>query len=121
MPTTFIFFLCTSMQKARTCEIEDCCKNFWSYLQGLQTLAVSLGSKHLLLKSDNLQYNTLVCWFAGTNDSSTKCPIFQVLYFFFHNFSKNSLQKLFQLTFSFFDKFTKMKVKSLRNYKKNNA
>ena len=29
---------------------------------------------HKDLKSDNLQYNTLVCWLAGTNDS------FQVLF-----------------------------------------
>ena len=35
-------------------------------------------------KSDNLQYNTLVCWADGTNDSSTKCLMFQA--FFFHNF-----------------------------------
>ena len=31
------------------------------------------------LKSDNLQYNTLVRWISGTNDSSTK-------HYFFHNF-----------------------------------
>ena len=36
------------------------------------------------LKSDNLQYNTLVRWADGTNDSSTKRLTFQV--FFFHNF-----------------------------------
>ena len=34
---------------------------------------------HLLQKSDNLQYNTLVRWFAGTNESSTKRLMFQVL------------------------------------------
>ena len=28
------------------------------------------------LKSDNLQYNTLVCWVVGTNDSSTKRLMF---------------------------------------------
>ena len=32
-------------------------------------------------KSDNLQYNTLVRWIAGTNDSSTKCLMFQALFF----------------------------------------
>ena len=31
-------------------------------------------------KSDNLQYNTLCHWVAGTNDSSTKCLMFQVLF-----------------------------------------
>ena len=35
----------------------------------------------LVLKSDNLQYNTLVCWAYGTNDSSTKRLMFQVLFF----------------------------------------
>ena len=39
-------------------------------------------SHRSILKSDNLQYNTLVRWFAGTNDSSTKCLMFQVLFFF---------------------------------------
>ena len=35
-----------------------------------------------VLKSDNLQYNTLVHWVAGMNDSLTKRLMFQVLYFF---------------------------------------
>ena len=72
------------------------------------------------------QYNTLLCWFTGTNDSSTKRLMFQVL-FFFHDFLQNSLQKWFQFIFLFFYKFTKIKTKSfecpksIRNYKKNNA
>ena len=33
------------------------------------------------LKSDNLQYNTLVRWFAGTNDLSTKRLMFQCHFF----------------------------------------
>jgi hypothetical protein len=32
------------------------------------------------LKSDNLQYNTLVRWFAGTNDLLTKRLMFQALF-----------------------------------------
>ena len=32
-------------------------------------------------KSDNLQYNTLVRWADGTNDSSTKRLTFQVFFF----------------------------------------
>ena len=32
-------------------------------------------------KSYNLQYNTLVCWGVGTNDSSTKRLMFQVSFF----------------------------------------
>ena len=34
------------------------------------------------LKSVNLQYNVMVRWVAGTNDSSTKRLMFQVLFFF---------------------------------------
>jgi hypothetical protein len=78
-------------------------------------------------KSDNLQYNMLVRWVAGTNDSSTKRLMFQVL-FFFQNFLQNSLKELFQfIYFLFFHKFTKMKIKSfecpksIRNYEKYNA
>ena len=35
----------------------------------------------LVLKSDNLQYNTLVSWANGTNDLSTKSLTFQVNFF----------------------------------------
>ena len=45
-------------------------------------------------------------WLGGTNDSSTKRLMFQVL-FFFRNFLQNSLQKLFQFIFLFFYNFTK--------------
>ena len=62
------------------------------------------------IKSVNLQYNTLVCWADGTNNSSTKCLMFQV--FFFHKILQNSLQKPFQFIFIFFYKITKMKIKS---------
>ena len=57
-------------------------------------------------KSDNLQYNWLVPWFPGTNNLSTKCLMFQALFFF---------------------TFTKVKtksfecLKSMRNYKKDNT
>jgi hypothetical protein len=40
-----------------------------------------LGKSGVIQKSDNLQYNTLVCWFAGTNDSLNKRLMFQVLFF----------------------------------------
>ena len=33
------------------------------------------------IKSDNLQYNTLVRWADGTNDSATKGLTFQVFFF----------------------------------------
>ena len=35
----------------------------------------------LVLKSDNLQYDTLVRWFAGANDLLTKPLIFQVFFY----------------------------------------
>ena len=48
-----------------------------------------------VLKAVNLQYNTLVRWADGTNDSSSKRLMFQVL-FFFHKNLQNSLQKPFK-------------------------
>ena len=74
------------------------------------------------IKSNNLQYDTLVCWADGTNDSSTKHLTFQVL-IFFHKILQNSLQKLFQFIFLPY-KITKMKIesfecpKSIRSYEK---
>ena len=62
----------------------------------------------------NLQYDTLVCWADGTNDSSTKHLMFQVFFFF-----RKILQNPFNL---FVYKITKMKIKSfegpksVRNY-----
>ena len=44
-----------------------------------------------ILKSDNLQYNTLGCWVARTNVWCSK--------FFPHNFLQNYLQKSFQFIF----------------------
>ena len=34
------------------------------------------------VKIGHLQYNTLARWFPGTNDSSTKCLMFQALFFY---------------------------------------
>ena len=66
------------------------------------------------MKSDNLKYDTLVRWFAGTNDSSRKRLMFQE--FFFNNF-------LFQFIFLSFYKLKKIKAKSFECPKsiKNNA
>ena len=64
-------------------------------------------------KSDNLQYNKLVRWVPGTNDSSTQRLMFQVFFFFFHDFLQNSLHKLLQFIDSFVYKFTKITIKSL--------
>ena len=74
-------------------------------------------------KSVNLQYNTLVRWADGTNDSSTKRLMFQVSFFFIKSckiLCKNPSNL-------FFYKITKMKIKSfecpksIRNYEKKNT
>ena len=52
-----------------------------------------------ILKSVNLEYNTLVRWADGTNVLSTKCLMFQV--FFSHKILQNSLQKAFRLILLF--------------------
>jgi hypothetical protein len=45
------------------------------------TLECNKGQQHDL-KSDNLQYGNMLCrWVDGTNDSLTKCLMFQVLFF----------------------------------------
>ena len=77
-------------------------------LNSEQWVPLNLGLKYgktqeSVYKSNNLQYNTMVHCFTGTNDSSTKYLMFQVLFLFiFHNFLQNSLQKSFQFFFSFF-------------------
>ena len=63
------------------------------------------------MKSVNLQYDTLVRMDDGTNESSIKLLMFQVL-IFFHDFLQNSLQKSFQFIFLFFYEITKAKIKS---------
>ena len=51
-----------------------------------------------VVKYINFRYNMLLRWEAGTKDSSTKCLMFQVL-FFLHNFLQNPFQELFQFIF----------------------
>ena len=65
----------------------------------------------LLYKSDNLQYNTPACWVDGTNDSSTKGLMFQVLFFFMIS-CKILCKNPFNLFSYFFYKITKIKIKS---------
>ena len=46
----------------------------------MATFQIQLSQKNIRIhKSDNLQYDTLGCWVHGTNDSSTKCLMFQAL------------------------------------------
>ena len=76
------------------------------------------------MKSDDLQYYTLVCRFAGTNDLLTKHLMFQVSFLFIISFKirGKNCSNLFLLLSLY--KFTKIKKetfecpKSLRNYKK---
>ena len=67
--------------------------------------------KARVVKSINLQYNTLGRLDDGTNESSTKRLMFQAL-FFFMILLQNSLQKSFQFISLFFQKNTKIKIKS---------
>ena len=62
-----------------------------TYLLGIPMTCLLLG----IQKSDNLQYNTLVCWFAGMNDSSTKRPKFQALYLFIISHRLRALKILY--------------------------
>ena len=77
-------------------------------------------------KSVNLQYNTLVHWTDGTNNSSTKRLMFQVLSFFIKS-CKSLSKNPFNSSFNFFHRITKIKIKSfefpksIKNYKKNNT
>ena len=67
------------------------------YLETFVILTCCIVNSKKAQKSDNLQYNMLVDWFAWTNDSSTKGLMFQVL-FFFHKI----LEYYFEKKFHFF-------------------
>ena len=56
-----------------------------------------------ILKSDKLQYNMLVRWADGTNNSSNKHLTFQV-FSFFHNFNRWRALKTFYFYFCIFIK-----------------
>ena len=61
-----------------------------------------------ILKSDNLQYNTLGRWVDGTIVWLTKCLMFQVL------FLGKLFSKILSISFKFFYNFTKIKLKSFQ-------
>ena len=73
-----------------------CHPSFISLYQAKKTILVNLSS---VLKSDHLQYNTLVCWFVWTKDSSIKCYKY---YSFFIIFCKSLCKKSFQFISIFF-------------------
>ena len=62
-------------------------------------------------ESDNLQYDTLVFWVLGTNDSSTKTRVSDVS-------CKILCKYRFNYSFIFLYKFTEIKINFLSNYKK---
>ena len=72
-----------------------------------------------ILKSDNLQYNTLARWVDGKNDSSTKLLMFQALFFFIISYRLRALK-----TFYFYYKKVKKLIETIfeknfaRNYEK---
>ena len=72
-------------------------------LESVQDSKLMLQFIKVNLKSYNLQYKTLVRWADGTNDSSTKHLMFQMLFFF------HKILKIFQFIY-----------KSIRNYEKKN-
>ena len=70
--------------------------------EGVSAINTLEGGAYNNLKSVNLRYIKLGRWADGTNESSTKRLMFQVL-FLFHNFLQSSLQKLFKIIFIFFN------------------
>ena len=86
---------------------------------GSQSEQISTCTNYEHQKFVNLQCNTLVRWTDGTNNSSTKCLMFQVLFFF------KSCKILCKTPFNlFFSEITKKKMKSfdcpksIRSYEK---
>ena len=79
---------------------------------------------------DSIEIRQSTIWYAGmwangTNDSSTKCLMFQVLYFFFIKSCEILCKNPFNLFSNFFHKITKMKIMSfecpIRNCEKKNT
>ena len=68
--------------KNKDANISEFCMIWKIYTKVCDNTAKKASLADPSLKSNNLQYNTLVHWFAGTNDSSTKCLMFQALLFF---------------------------------------
>ena len=83
-----------------------------SNLQWVKYLIFFLCLKaYRVLKSVNLQYNTLGRLDVGTNESSTKSLMFQVFFFFVIS-CKILYKNPFNLFSYFFYKITKIKIKS---------
>ena len=90
--TSMFFFL----RSRRLQNPEHCC---YAHTMGVKLF---FNSHFDIQKSVNLQYNKLVCWADGTNNSSTKCLMFQV--FFFTIFYRLRALKTLYLQFCIFIK-----------------
>ena len=89
-------------------------KIYFTIFRDIPCILASLGINKLLTrikKSVNLQYIKLGCLDDGTNESSTKSLMFQVLFFFMISF-KILCKNPFNLFSYFFYKITKIKIKS---------
>ena len=117
-----LYFFCNFFLKNKKINWKDFCKEFckksWKkwYLEH-QTLGrqfvcpIVQTTLRIILKSVNLQYNTLGRLDDGTNESSTKRLMFQVLFFFMIS-CKILCKNPFNLFSYFFYKITKIKIKS---------
>ena len=107
-PMHFLQFDPKKMQWSNNSELEFCI-NYRLYTDR-NTLD---DSSKLVQKSVNLQYtcNTLGCLDNGTNESSTKRLMFQVLFFFMIS-CKFLCKNGFNSFFYFFYRLTKIKIKS---------
>ena len=76
---------------------------FWILGKTVSTMIYNSSLKMYvtIMKSDNLQYNTLGLWVTGTKDSLTKCLMIQVLSLFFITSCKILLKNHLNL-FSYF-------------------
>ena len=74
-------------------------KKVFAFLENYQNFLFWPSNESSSIESVNVQYNMLGHWVTGTNDSSTKRLMFQVL--FFHNFLPIFLQNRYNLFFHF--------------------
>ena len=72
-----------------------------------------------MMKSVNLQYNTLGRWVDGPNDSSTKRLMFQVLFFFIISYRLRALKTLYFYFCKVIKRFKKNEIIFAKNFARN--
>ena len=83
---SYIYIFQTSSHLKVTCVLRPHFEERWRWwwqqicISFVDFLQQSSSNWCQALKSDNLQYDTLVCWFIGTNDLLTKRLMFQVFF-----------------------------------------